>query len=191
MQKRCKISDIQIQIINTSVSTGVILAWKDSYVSFSFSPLCSVHCSRSSKTWHVCVNREELSSLHTLFLLCCAVLCCCASLDSACTQRADACRLRWARKRCILRRCFTAVNENTANSGMCRRENLYCGNTTILYKLTKKWGKVLFSSRASSKRTEARRREIPQTGPVPKCENLCFAVLTNYSRKQEWFHFVF
>lgn len=90
------------------------------------------------------VQTVLLSSVHTLFLLCYAVLCCRASPDLACMQRADACRLRWARKRCILRRCFTAVNENTANSGVCRRENLNCGNTTILYKHMKNWGKVLF-----------------------------------------------
>lgn len=44
----------------------------------------------------------------------------------SCTEQT--CRLQWVKERNILWRYFTAVNENIANSDVCRKEILCCGS---------------------------------------------------------------
>lgn len=54
------------------------------------------------------------------------VFCCLAVPWFSCTEQT--CRLQWVKERNILWRYFTAVNENIANSDVCRKEILCCGS---------------------------------------------------------------
>lgn len=84
---------------------------------------------------------------------------------------ADTCRLQWERvmaerKRNVMWRYFTALNENTANWDVWRKAICYCGRTPVYTNTWKTVEKRLLQS-ANDKQSK---RKIPQTHPDPSTE---------------------